>query len=152
MTTLRQTNQTGRCLIGHAEGLRLEAYLDGDTWTIGWGTTRIAGKPVQPGMRITREQAATYFNHDIAEVERQIATLVKVPLTANQFSALASFVYNLGVGNFQKSTLLKKLNAKDYHGAADEFDRWIYAGGQVLDGLVTRRQREKELFLTPDDE
>lgn len=151
MTTTRFANQTGRCLIGHAEGLRLESYLDGDVWTIGWGTTRINGKPVTPGMTITREQAAEYFNHDIAHFEKDIATLVKVKLTDNQFSALVSFIFNIGTTQFQKSTLLKKLNAGDYTGAAREFDRWVYDNGNVLPGLVTRRQKEKELFLTPDD-
>lgn len=148
----RVTNQTGRCLIGHAEGLRLESYLDGAVWTIGWGTTRINGKPVTAGMKITREQAADYFNHDIAIFERDVENAVKVPITDNQFSALVSLTYNIGIGNLRSSTLLKKLNKRDYKGAAAEFDRWVYAGGKVLNGLVERRKKEKQLFLTPDGE
>jgi lysozyme len=148
----RETNQAGRCLIGRAEGLRLESYLDGAVWTIGWGTTRINGKPVTAGMKITREQAADYFNHDIAIFERDVENAVKVPITDNQFSALVSLTYNIGIGNLRSSTLLKKLNKRDYKGAAAEFDRWVYAGGKVLSGLVERRKKEKQLFLTPDGE
>jgi len=152
MTNLRTANQTARCLIGHSEGFSLTAYPDGDVWTIGWGTTRINGQPVQPGMIITRDQAAEYFNHDISVTEKEISNFVTVPLTDNQFSALVSLCYNIGGTKFRKSTLLRKLNAGDYAGAAGEFGRWIYARNKVLPGLVTRRQREKELFLTPDGE
>jgi len=152
MKPLRKANQTARCLIGHSEGYSLEAYPDGAVWTIGWGTTRINGQPVSKGMKITREQAAEYFNHDMAMFEKEVNNLVKVPLTDNQFSAIVSLTYNIGSGNFGKSTLLKKLNAGDYDGAANEFGRWIYAQGKILPGLVTRREKEKELFLTPDGE
>lgn len=148
---LRHANQTARCLIGRAEGFSLTAYQDSvGVWSIGWGTTRINGKPVTRGMRITKEQAVDYFNHDIFEVEAYVTSLVKVPLTENQFSALVSLVFNIGNGAFKKSTILRKINAGNYDGAANEFDRWVYAGGVVLKGLVTRRNNEKELFLTPD--
>ena len=151
MTKLRLTNQTARCLIGHAEGLRLESYQDpGGVWTIGWGTTKINGKPVRPGMVITREQAATYFNHDLAIVEQEVSNLVKVPLTDNQFAALVSFVFNIGASAFKKSTLLKKLNTGDYDGAANEIGRWIFAKGKFFAGLISRREQERDLFLTPD--
>jgi len=151
MTKLRLTNQTARCLIGHAEGLRLESYQDpGGVWTIGWGTTKINGKPVRPGMVITREQAATYFNHDLAIVEQEVSNLVKVPLTDNQFAALVSFVFNIGASAFKKSTLLKKLNTGDYDGAANEIGRWIFAKGKIFAGLISRREQERDLFLTPD--
>jgi lysozyme len=150
---LRHANQTARCLVGRAEGFSLEAYPDsGGIWTIGWGTTRIHRKPVTEGLTITKEQAVEYFNHDMFEVEAQVTSLVKVPLTNNQFSALVSLVYNIGSGQFQKSTLLRKLNQGDYDGAANEFERWVFDNGVKLDGLVTRRERERELFITPDDE
>lgn len=149
--TLRQINQAGRCLIGSSEGLQLTAYPDGSkVWTIGWGTTRIDGKPVTEGMTITRDQAIEYFNADMAEFEREITNYVKVPLTGNQYAALISLCYNIGGTHFRNSTLLKKLNQRDYNGAANEFGRWIYADGKVLEGLITRRAKEKELFLTPD--
>ena len=149
---LRHANQTARCLVGRAEGFSLDAYPDsGGVWTIGWGTTRINGDPVTEGMTIAKEQAIACFNHDMFEVEAQVMALVKVPLTDNQFSALVSFVYNEGSGHFQESTLLRKLNQGDYDGAANEFGRWVYAGGVKLNGLVTRRERERELFITPDE-
>jgi GH24 family phage-related lysozyme (muramidase) len=147
----RTANQVARCLIGRSEGLRLQAYKDsGGTWTIGWGATRVNGKPVTEGMVVTREQAAACFNHDIALVEAQVSSLVKVPLTDNMFGALVSFTFNLGAQALKTSTLLKKLNAKDYAGAAAEFERWVYAKKRVLAGLETRRRKEKQLFCTPD--
>jgi GH24 family phage-related lysozyme (muramidase) len=76
--------------------------------------------------------------------------LVKVPLNSNQFSALVSFSFNVGTGNLQTSTLLKKLNALDYTGAADEFLKWAKAKGQELPGLVRRRKAERDLFLKSD--
>lgn len=72
---------------------------------------------------------------------------MQVYLTANQKAALIDFVYNLGAGAFGSSTLLKKLNAGDYKGAADEFPKWVYAGGRVLGGLVNRRKIERDLFI-----
>lgn len=153
MIQLRQANQTARCLIGHSEGFSLTAYPDGvGIWTIGWGTTRINGQPVTEGTTITEDQANDYFNHDISVFERDICDAVTVPLTDNQFGALVSLCYNIGSGNFRSSTLLRKLNDGDYDGAADEFSRWIYSAGHVLNGLVERRRKEKKLFLTPDDE
>ena len=144
-------NQNGRCLIGHNEGFRLESYLDGaNVWTIGWGTTQINGRPVTEGMKITREQAVEYFNTDVAKFETTIRKNVTVPITNNQFAALVSFVFNIGASAFKKSTLLKKLNTGDYDGAANEFGRWIYASGKILAGLVSRREQERDLFLTPD--
>jgi lysozyme len=74
---------------------------------------------------------------------------VKAPINQNQFDALVSFVYNVGAGNFAKSTLLKKLNKADYQGAGDEFLRWNRGGGKVLNGLIRRRDAERSLFLTP---
>ena len=73
---------------------------------------------------------------------------VKVGLNQNQFDALVSLTYNIGIGAFSKSTLLKKLNAGDYKGTSNQFDVWVNAGGKRLDGLVKRRAKEKALFLT----
>ena len=74
--------------------------------------------------------------------------LVKVDLTQNEFDALVSLIYNIGAGNFQKSTLLKVLNQEKYDAAANQFLRWNKAGGNVLAGLTKRREHERELFLT----
>jgi lysozyme len=76
--------------------------------------------------------------------------LVKVPLTQNQFDALVDFVFNVGAHNFEKSTLLIKLNKQDYKGAAEEFPRWNRAAGHVLGGLIRRRGAERTLFLTQE--
>lgn len=127
------------------EGLRLQAYLPtpNDVWTIGYGHTSTAKK----GMVITEEQAEALLRKDIAWVEEAINTKVVVPLTQNQYDALASLIYNIGAGAFSKSTLLKMLNAGDYKGAADQFLRWDKQKGKTLRGLTRRRQEERELFL-----
>ncbi|WP_277973003.1 lysozyme [Pantoea agglomerans] len=134
-------------LIRRSEGLFLQAYpCPANVLTIGYGHT--AG--VQPGDVITAEQADTFLQEDVAESVRAVNRLVTVPLTQNQFDALISFVFNLGIGNFRTSTLLKKLNAGDYTGAAKEFPRWVRAGGKQLPGLIKRRGAEKALFLLND--
>lgn len=133
-------------LIKESEGLRLRAYLPtpNDVWTIGYGHTKTA----RPGMKITQRGAEELLKQDLAWVEAALARYVKVPLTQNQYDALASFVYNLGATNFKNSTLLKKLNAGDYQGAADQLPRWNKQKGKVLRGLTTRRAKERTLFLS----
>lgn len=136
-------------IIKEFEGLRLEAYDDGiGVFTVGYGTTRYPnGNKVKRGDKITLEQAEQYLRHDLSNFEDTVNSLVKVPLTQNQFDALTSLVYNIGSGAFSKSTLLKKLNAKDYKGAADQFLVWNKAGGRTLQGLTNRRTKERQLFL-----
>ena len=131
-------------LIKESEGLRLEAYLPtpNDVYTIGYGHTKTAEK----GMVITLAGAEALLLHDLAWVETAIDTYVQVPLNQNQYDALASFIYNIGGTAFRKSTLLKLLNASDYDGAANQFPRWNKQKGKVLNGLTTRRQKEKTLF------
>lgn len=133
-------------LIKASEGLRLEAYLPtpNDVWTIGYGHTKTA----KPGMRITQAGAEALLKHDLAWVEAALKKYVQVPLTQNQYDALASFVYNLGATNFKNSTLLKMLNKGDYQGAADQLLRWDKQKGKVLRGLTIRRNHERDLFLT----
>jgi lysozyme len=114
-----------------------------DVWTIGYGHT----EGVKEGDTITREQAEELFKNDFKKYSSCLKN-VTVPLNDNEKVALISFVYNVGPGAFKNSTLLKKLNKGDKKGAADEFDRWIYQKGKKLDGLVNRRKREKDLFLT----
>ncbi len=84
---------------------------------------------------------------DLKKFESAVNTAVKVPINQNQFDALVSLTYNIGIGAFKDSTLLKKLNVKDYKGAAEQFPRWNRGGGRVLNGLVKRRKIEMELFL-----
>lgn len=135
---------TGINLIKQFEGCRLEAYYcPAGVLTIGYGHTKI----VSPGLHITQQKANELLALDLALFEAAVAQLVKVPLTQCQVDALISFVYNVGVGAFTSSTLLKKLNAKDYVGAASEFSRWNKASGAPLAGLTKRREAERKLFL-----
>ena len=134
-------------LIKHFEGCSLEAYADPATgaepWTIGYGHT---GPEVHPGMTITQDEADALLREDAEKVAKQIAPMVHVPLSQEEFDALVCFVFNVGIGNFAKSTLLKKLNAGDYEGAADELPKWNKAAGKVMAGLTRRRNAERELF------
>lgn len=97
---------------------------------------------------LTLVQCHDLFRKDIQRFEDAINNLVKVPISQNQYDALVSFTFNIGIGAFKKSTLLRKLNAKDYEGAANEFPRWNKAGGKIIRGLVIRRSRERALFLS----
>ncbi len=145
-------NADGITLLKRFEGLELRAYQDSvGVWTIGYGHTSAAGPPsVSPGQTITEAEAEQILKRDLVIYEDGVRNLVKVPINSNQFSALVSFAYNLGVEALAGSTLLKKLNAGDYQGAADEFPRWVKAGGQTLPGLVSRRNSERALFLSQD--
>lgn len=147
---MRTTNQAGIDLIKRWEGLELDAYPDpgtgGDPWTIGYGHT---GPEVKKGLSITAEEAEDLLKKDLAKFEAHVSRLATVELTDNEFAALVSFAYNCGPANLGASTLLKKLNAGDYTGAALEFPRWNKAAGKVLAGLTKRREAEKQLFLTP---
>ena len=144
-----KTSQSGISLIKGFEGKRLNAYDDGvGVWTIGFGTIKYPnGVRVKKGDTCTEAQAESYLKNDLVKFENAINRLVKVPLNQNQFDALASFTYNLGETNLSNSTLLKKLNAKDYAGTADQFLRWNKAGGKVMNGLTRRREAERILFL-----
>ncbi|RDU95358.1 lysozyme [Trinickia dinghuensis] len=143
-------NEAGINLIKEFEGLRLTAYADVvGVLTIGYGHT---GPDVKPGMVITEAQAGQLLIDDLARFENGVSGLVKVPVNANQFSALVSFSYNVGLGNLGGSTLLRLLNQSDYAGAAQQFPLWDKAGGRELPGLLRRRQAEQALFQTPVDQ
>lgn len=136
-------SDAGLALIKEFEGVRLVAYLDSvGVPTLGYGHT----SGVQLGDTCSPEQAEEWLIEDCAEAENCINGAVTVPLTENEFSALVSLVFNIGCGNFRKSTLLRRLNESDYDGAAQEFRRWNKAGGQVLAGLTKRRLAEARLF------
>lgn len=139
-------SRKGVKLIQDFEGLELKAYKDSvGILTIGWGST---GPHVSAGMTITKEQAEQLLKKDLERFEKGVSDLVKVDLNQNQFDALVSFSFNLGLGNLKSSTLLKKLNASDYIGASNEILRWNRAGGKVLNGLTRRRIAERDLFLS----
>lgn len=144
-----QTSDKGIALIKQFEGCKLTAYQDSvGVWTIGYGWTQLVdGKPIRAGMTINQETAERLLKAGLVSYESDVSRLVKVGLTQGQFDALVSFTYNLGARSLSTSTLLRKLNAGDYPGAADEFLRWNKAGGKVLNGLTLRREAERALFL-----
>lgn len=127
---------------------RLKAYLDtGGIPTIGWGTTAYPdGKRVRLGDVITEEQAEEYLLNDIESSVDAVNQLVDAPITQSMFDALVSFVYNLGAGQFAKSTLLKLINKRQYSAAAEQFSRWKFDNGREQPGLVKRRAAEAKLF------
>lgn len=139
-------------IIAQFEGLRLRAYQDtGNIWTIGYGTTinPETGLPIKRGDVITKDQALAWLRINIAGLERQIKRLVKVPITANQLTALTSLAYNIGIGAFSRSTLLRLVNNRaDKNLIAAQFIRWNKVNGQEVPGLTRRRQLEAELFLS----
>ena len=138
---------SARDIIKAHEGLRLKAYPDpasgGKPWTIGYGHTR----DVRPGDICTEAQAEAWLDQDMAEAYAFIDNAVTVPLSEKQRDALCSFVFNVGVGAFQKSTLLRLLNAGDYLGAAAQLPRWTKAAGKSMPALVRRRGEERAWFL-----
>lgn len=135
-----------------SEGLRLKAYpdpgsKDGLPTTIGYGTTRINGKTVSPTAVITKEQAEQYLIADLTVFASKVYALLRVKVTDAQFGALVSLAYNIGLGNFEKSTLLRILNAGDFKGVPAQFRRFKYNDGKVMQGLVNRREREIKMWL-----
>lgn len=136
---------TGIELVKYFEGCSFDSYqCPAGKWTIGYGHTH----KIKQGDVCDQVQADEWLEDDFYMATVDAKAVVKVPLTDNQLDALASFVFNLGVRKLIQSTLLKKLNAGDYEGAANEFDKWVYAGGVKLKGLIARRAAEKKLFLS----
>lgn len=143
-----RTSERGLEFIAEHEGFSNVAYPDpgtgGEPWTIGYG--RAHG--VKPGDVCTKEQAMEWLREDVQEAERAIERLVTVELNDDQHAALVSFIFNLGAANFGGSTLLKRINAGDFDGAAAEFPRWNRAAGRVMAGLTKRRLAEAALFAS----
>lgn len=165
-SAVRQINQAGELLIKSYESLRLEAYQDGGgVWTIGYGHTLTA----RPGMKITEAQALQLFREDVRRASRWVTKFIRVPLTDNQFAVLTSFVFNLGGGALQSSTLRLRLNAGRYNLVAaliakpqmvmhpgwkdavtvhfsGEILKWYYDNGKPIRGLLRRRNAEAALW------
>lgn len=150
-------NAAGLEIIDFYESFSPDPYLcPAGIPTIGKGTT------VYPdGRRVTLEdrpiselEANRFRDHHIAQMQGQMLLMIHVQLTDNQYAALGCLVYNIGLGNFATSTLLRVLNTGDYSGAADQFMVWnkgkVNGKKTVMDGLVKRRAKERRLFLTPD--
>lgn len=147
-------SDAGLRLLTQFEGFRADAYPDpgsanGLPVTIGFGSTRWEdGSPIQLGQTVERERAEAMLRLEVAEVEAAVGDAVTVPITQAIFDALCVFTFNVGIGAFRRSTLLRKLNAGDYRSAADELLRWDKNDGRVMAGLARRRRAERELFLS----
>jgi lysozyme len=138
-------------IIRKFEGLKLRAYLcPSSVWTIGYGNTFYEnGSKVQEGDKITLDRADRLLFFVVTKFENEVKKIVKSAINENQLGALTSFAFNVGAGNLAKSTLLKKVNANPNDATIrDEFMRWTKAGGKVLNGLVTRRKAEADLYFT----
>lgn len=141
--THRRISAEGLDLIKQFEGLRLKAYLcPAGVATIGYGST---GPHVRMGMTITEGEAEELLVRDVARFEKAVAAAAP-KASDNEFAAMTSLAFNIGEAAFARSTLLRRHNAGDKAGAADEFKRWVRAGGKVLPGLVRRRAAEAALY------
>lgn len=143
MTALRMSAD-GRARLMQREGVRTRAYRDSvGIWTIGVGHTAAAGPPApKPGMVITREQVDELLSRDLRQYEMAVNDAVRVPLSQGQFDALVSFCFNIGIGSFKKSTVVKRLNARNYRGAADAFMMWVKPPE-----IRGRRESEQQQFI-----
>ena len=138
-----KTSAEGIALIKKFEGLELDSYqCSANVWTLGYGHTQ----GVAEGDSCSEEEAEIILVNALKEFETYVNALVDVDLDQNQFDALVAWTFNLGPTNLRTSTLLKKLNAGDYNDVPSEIKRWNRAGGQVLDGLIRRREAEALLF------
>lgn len=140
-----KTSNKGIELIKKHEGFRAKAYkCPADKWTIGYGhTLNVKSTDV-----ITKEQGEYFLRQDVEYAEKEV-NKHNLNINQNQFDALVSFVFNLGVGNFSRSTLLRRIKAHPNDiTIRREFARWVYAGGKILPGLVTRRKEEADLYFT----
>jgi lysozyme len=146
---MRELNKASLSLIESFEGLKLSAYQDSvGVWTIGWGHT----KGVKRGQKITREEAEGFLREDLAEAAHGVEKAIKVDISDNEFGACVSLAFNIGVGAFAGSSIVRYINRNQFDRAADAFLNWNHAGGKVMPGLTRRRQAERKLFLTPDEE
>lgn len=133
-------------LIKRFEGCKLKAYYDtGGLLTIGYGDTH----NVTPGLIITQKEAEDRLFSHVKDVANSLRNVIGVSISSNQFDALISFTYNLGIGALKKSTLLKKIkkNSNDPL-IRNEFMKWVYDNGVRLNGLVKRREAESELYFS----
>ncbi len=137
---------SGAFIVAPFEGKENKAYIDPvGIVTVCYGNT---GKEAVLGKTYTDEQCLDQMATDLKGHDKQLMSVVKVPFKSDyQHAAMLSFVYNVGIGNFSSSTMLKKLNAKDYTGSCEELTKWIYAKKKMLKGLVIRRSLEYKYCL-----
>jgi len=148
-------DQAGIDLIEQWEGLENDAYPDpatgGEPYTIGIGHTSVAGPPeVYLGQYITDEEAHEIFRRDVVQYEDTVNRCCPGPTSQHQFNAMVSLCYNIGPGNFDGSSVDKYHNDQNYPQAAESFLLWNKANGQVMQGLINRRESEKAHYETPD--
>lgn len=166
---IREINKKGLDLIKSFEGIidgdpstvNLDPYLcPANVWTIGYGHAIFSNGKMLKGKEnkkaafalypggISLDQCEKLLAADVLDFCRDVQSLLKVPVTQNQFNALVSFAFNLGATALKTSTLMKKLNACDYTGASQEFHRWNKSGGKTLAGLTRRRAAEAAMFTS----
>jgi lysozyme len=142
-----RTSQVGIDLIKNYEGFSPAIYpCPAGIPTVGYGHVVLKHEKFPP--TITKQEAEKILQQDLVQFENSVNNLIKVPLNQNQFDALVSFTFNLGGGALQRSTLRQRLNRGEYRDAANEFTKWVFAGGRRLRGLVRRREAERDLFLS----
>lgn len=148
-----KTSSKGLALLKTFEGLRTKAYRDGGgVWTIGFGHTAAAGAPIpRAGMEITAQDAMDILARDLGQYERGVSAALKRSPTQNQFDAMVSLCFNIGVDAFQDSSIVRCFNAGDPQLAAERFLLWNKDNGKVIPGLTRRREAEKALFLEQGD-
>lgn len=136
-------SQEGLSLIKKFEGCELEAYkCAAGVWTKGYGST----KGVKEGDTITQDEAEELLIKDLEVFEKAVNDAVKVAMVQCQFDALVSWTFNLGPGNLNSSTMLKKLNGREFDEVSEQMKRWNKANGKTLDGLIRRREAEALLY------
>ena len=152
MDVYNTLTDTGLRLLKQFEGFRNNVYQDAvGYWTIGYGhlvKTTDPYHPYGPVKTISNAEADELLRQDTNEAQDAVRSMVTVPLNSNQFDALTSLVYNIGRGNFSRSPVLQLLNQGNYQGAAKAFGNHVYAKGQVLEGLISRRNHEIGVFLS----
>ena len=143
--SMRTISENGLALIKQYEGFAAHIYICPAGYaTIGYGHVVQRGESFDEP--IEREEAEALLKSDVKQAELAVARYIDVPLTTNQFDALVSFTFNLGAGALQRSTLRRKVNRSEHAQVPSEFNRWVYAGGKKLKGLIARRQTEAALY------
>ncbi len=147
-----QMTKQGLALIRDFEGFAASAYrCPAGIWTIGYGHTSAAGPPlVEPGMKMSREEAERVLAADIATFAKGVRGELTRELAPQQFSAIVSFAYNAGLGAFRRSSLLRAVNEGRLDSVPQKLMLWVRAGGRVLPGLVRRRRAEADLFMSKE--
>lgn len=144
-----RTSEKGLEIIGNAEGCRRDPYkCPANVLTVGIGSTAFGGEPIDPTKRYSDVEIAERWVKDIKIAERCINRFAKdYQLPQSVFDAAVSLTFNVGCGATSNSTMFKKIRQGDYEGACDELPKWVYAGGRKLPGLITRREKERQLCL-----